>query len=61
MKRNVARIVLITAGIIWGFGFIGNKYILDNGWNDSQLLFVRFFSATIMIFLVFHKNPKKVF
>jgi len=56
MKRNVARIVLITAGIIWGFGFIGNKYILDNGWNDSQLLFVRFFSATIMIFLVFHKR-----
>lgn len=56
MNRNVARIILTTAGIIWGLGFIGNKYILDNGWNESQLLFVRFFTATIAIFLVFFKR-----
>ncbi|KFZ26811.1 MAG: EamA-like transporter family protein [Candidatus Izimaplasma bacterium HR2] len=56
MNRNLARIILTTAGIIWGLGFIGNKYILDSGWNDSQLLFVRFLTATIVIFLIYHKR-----
>jgi drug/metabolite transporter (DMT)-like permease len=56
MNRNLARIILTSAGLIWGFGFVANKYILDNGWNDSQLLFVRFFVATIAIFLIFHKR-----
>ena len=56
MNRNLARIILTTAGIIWGLGFIGNKYVLDNGWNDSQLLFVRFFTATVAIFIVYHKR-----
>ncbi len=56
MNRNLARIILISAGLIWGFGFIVNKYILDSGWNDSQLLFVRFFTATVAIFLVYHKR-----
>jgi len=59
MKRNLARIILISAGIIWGLGFIGNKYILDNGWNESQLLFVRFFTATIVIFIIYHKRILK--
>ncbi len=56
MKRNLARIIIITAGIIWGFGFIGNKYVLDNGWNESQLLFVRFFTGTVAIFLIYFKR-----
>mgnify|MGYP000722039963 FL=1 len=56
MNRNLARIILTTAGLIWGIGFIGNKYILDNGWNDSQLLFVRFLTATIFIFIIYHKR-----
>ncbi len=56
MNRNLARIILTTAGLIWGLGFIGNKYMLDHGWNDSQLLFVRFFTATIAIFLVYRKR-----
>jgi drug/metabolite transporter (DMT)-like permease len=56
MNRNLARIILTSAGIIWGFGFIINKYILDYGWNDSMLLFVRFFVATIAIFIFFHKR-----
>jgi len=59
MNRNFARVVLITAGIIWGFGFIANKYILDHGWNYQQLLFVRFFVATIAIFLIFNKRIRK--
>lgn len=59
MNRNLARIILTTAGLIWGIGFIGNKYILDNGWNDSQLLFVRFLTATIVIFIVYHKRILK--
>ena len=59
MNRNLARIILTTAGIIWGLGFIGNKYILDSGWNDSQLLFVRFLTATIVIFLIYHKRILK--
>lgn len=59
MNRNLARIILTSAGIIWGFGFVANKYILDSGWNDSQLLFVRFFVATIAIFLIFHKRILK--
>jgi drug/metabolite transporter (DMT)-like permease len=59
MNRNLARIILTTAGIIWGFGFIINKYILDYGWNDSMLLFVRFFVATISIFIFFHKRILK--
>lgn len=53
MKRNFARVILLSAGLIWGFGFVANKFILDNGWDDSQLLFVRFFSATVSIFLIF--------
>lgn len=56
MNRNLARIIITTAGLIWGLGFIGNKFILDNGWNDAQLLFVRFFTATVFIFIFFHKR-----
>ncbi len=56
MNRNLARILLTSAGVMWGFGFIVNKYILDSGWDDSQLLFVRFFTATILIFLIFIKK-----
>lgn len=56
MNRNIARAVLLTAGLIWGFGFIVNKYIMDNGWDDSQLLFVRFFTATFFIFIIFFKK-----
>ena len=56
MNRNLARIILTSAGLIWGLGFIGNKYILDSGWNDSQLLFVRFLTATIVIFIIYHKR-----
>jgi len=59
MTRNHARIILLTAGLIWGFGFIANKFILDNGWDDSQLLFVRFFSATVSIFIIFFKKTIK--
>lgn len=56
MNRNLARIVLLSAGLIWGFGFIVNKYILDSGWDDSQLLFVRFFTAAVFIFIIFFKR-----
>jgi drug/metabolite transporter (DMT)-like permease len=59
MNRNLARIILTAAGLIWGLGFIANKYILDQGWNDSQLLFVRFFVATLSIFIIFHKRILK--
>lgn len=59
MRRNLARIILLSAGLIWGFGFVANKFILDNGWDDSQLLFVRFFSATISIFLIFFSKILK--
>lgn len=57
--KNIARIVLITAGLIWGLGFIGNKYILLSGWTDIQLLFVRFVSGTIFIFIIFFHRIKK--
>jgi len=56
MNRQFARIILLTAGLIWGFGFVANKFILDNGWDDSQLLFVRFFAATVSILLIFYKR-----
>ena len=56
MNRNLARVVLLSAGFIWGFGFIVNKFILNSGWDDSQLLFVRFFTATVFIFLIFFKR-----
>lgn len=59
MNRNVARIFLISAGLIWGLGFIGNKYILDSGWTDSQLLFVRFVSAAFFINLIYIKRVLK--
>lgn len=56
MNRNLARLVLLSAGVIWGAGFIVNKYVLNSGWDDSQLLFVRFFTATVFIFLIFFKK-----
>jgi len=56
MSRQIARMILLTAGVIWGFGFIVNKYVLDNGWGDTQLLFVRFFSATLFMFLIFFRR-----
>lgn len=56
MNRNIARIVLISAGLIWGAGFIVNKYVMNSGWDDSQLLFVRFFTAAVFIFLIFFKK-----
>ena len=59
MNKNLARIILITAGFIWGFGFIANKYILDNGWSYSQLLFVRFIVASISIFIIFNKRIRQ--
>ena len=59
MNKNLARVILITAGFIWGFGFIANKYILDNGWNYSQLLFVRFLVASISIFIIFNKKIRQ--
>jgi drug/metabolite transporter (DMT)-like permease len=56
MKRNVARLILISAGFIWGIGFVVNKTILDAGWTESELLFVRFFTATIAIFIIYFKR-----
>ncbi len=56
MNRNLARIILISAGFIWGSGFIINKMILDHGWNDRELLFVRFFTATVAIFIFYFKR-----
>jgi drug/metabolite transporter (DMT)-like permease len=56
MNRNTARILLISTGLIWGIGFIVNKYIMNSGWDDSQLLFVRFFIAAVFIFLIFFKR-----
>ena len=56
MNRTLARVVLITAGLIWGIGFVVNKVILDFGWTGSELLFVRFFTATIAIFLIYWKR-----
>jgi len=56
MNRNLARVILITAGAIWGIGFVANKFILDNGWHESQLVFVRFFTATILIFTFFFRR-----
>ena len=55
MNKNLARIILIAAGAIMGIGFVVNKYILDSGWNESQLIFIRFFVATILIFLFYFK------
>lgn len=57
--RNLARIVLITAGAIWGIGFIGNKFLLDSGWTDLQLLFVRFMSAFVFVLLFYGKRILK--
>jgi drug/metabolite transporter (DMT)-like permease len=54
--RSIARIVLIGAGVFWGLGFIGNKYILDSGWTDIQLLFVRFVSAYLFVTVFFFKR-----
>jgi len=59
MNRNMARLIITTAGLLWGLGFIGNKFILDNGWSDSQLLFVRFLTATIVIFSIFFQRIMK--
>jgi drug/metabolite transporter (DMT)-like permease len=56
MNRTLARVVLITAGLIWGIGFIVNKSILDFGWTEAELLFVRFFTATIAIFAIYWKR-----
>jgi drug/metabolite transporter (DMT)-like permease len=56
MNRQIARIVLLSAGVIWGMGFVVNEYILNSGWTDSQLLFVRFFSATFFMFLIFFRR-----
>lgn len=56
MNRNLARVVLLTAGLIWGTGFVVNKMILDSGWTDSQLLFVRFFTAAVAIFIIYRKK-----
>jgi len=56
MNRTLARIVLISAGLIWGIGFVVNKVILDFGWTASELLFVRFFTATIAIFIIYWKR-----
>ena len=56
MNRNIARVILLSTGLFWGFGFVVNKYILDSGWDDSQLLFVRFLTASIFIFIIFFKR-----
>jgi drug/metabolite transporter (DMT)-like permease len=56
MSRTLARIILITAGLIWGIGFVGNKIVLDYGYTDAQLLFVRFTTAALVISLVFMKR-----
>lgn len=61
MNRNLARAVLLTAGLIWATGFLVNKYVLDSGWDDSQLLFVRFASATFFLFLLFGKRILNAF
>ncbi len=61
MNKNVARIVLLTAGLIWGSGFIINKLILDSGWNESQLLFVRFFTAFVVMTSIYNKRVRNYF
>jgi drug/metabolite transporter (DMT)-like permease len=42
--------ILLLAGFFWGFGFVGNKVVLDAGWTDSQLLFFRFIIALVIMF-----------
>lgn len=61
MNKNVARIVLLTAGLIWGAGFLINKMVLDAGWNEAQLLFVRFFTAFIVMAFLYHRRLIKYF
>jgi drug/metabolite transporter (DMT)-like permease len=56
MNKNVARVILLTAGLLWGSGFIINKIVLDAGWNESQLLFVRFFTAFILMSFIYRKR-----
>jgi drug/metabolite transporter (DMT)-like permease len=54
--RQLARIILISAGLLWGMSFVGNKYVLDSGWTDVQLLFVRFVSAYLFVTIFFFKR-----
>lgn len=61
MNKNLARIVLLSAGLIWGAGFIINKMVLDAGWNEAQLLFVRFFTAFVVITLLYRKRVIEYF
>jgi drug/metabolite transporter (DMT)-like permease len=55
----MARFIITLAGMIWGLGFIGNKFVLDHGWSDAQLLFVRFFTAFVVISLIYYKRILK--
>lgn len=61
MNKNLARIVLLTAGLLWGAGFLVNKLVLDSGWNESQLLFVRFFTAFVVMGAIYNKRIRTYF
>lgn len=61
MNKNLARVVLLTAGLLWGSGFIINKIVLDSGWNESQLLFVRFFTAFVLMGIIYNKRLRNYF
>lgn len=54
--RNKGDWMLLIAAIVGGGGFIGVKYLLDWGYTPYQVIFGRFFIATIALALIYRKH-----
>ncbi len=52
--------MLLLAAIIGGAGFIGVKYLLDWGYTPYQVIFGRFFIASITLSLIYCKHYPKI-
>lgn len=59
MKKYIGELGLILIAIIWGSGFVVNKFSLDGGFTPIQIITLRFFIASMLLNVMFFKRIKK--
>lgn len=54
-KRIPGEVYLLLTAIIWGYGFVAVANSLEQ-FSPFQLLFIRFFTASVFLVVIFHKR-----
>ncbi|AIO18324.1 EamA-like transporter family protein [Candidatus Izimaplasma bacterium HR1] len=59
-KRTYSEIALIFTTVIWGLGFPITKLAINSGFGPNTIMVGRFFTASILLGLVYFKRLKKI-